>query len=70
MNAPVLKPKFVTDENGERVAVILSMAEYEEISDLLEDLADAVEIERRRGERGIPHEAVMQLMRIKGTIPD
>lgn len=61
---PVLKPQFVTDENGERIAVIRSMTAFEEIAGLLDDLADAAEIERRRTERGIPHDRAMQIAKI------
>ena len=65
-----LNPQFVTDENGERVAVILSMAEFNAISELLEDLADAKENEQRRNETGIPHAEAMRLVREDGAIPD
>lgn len=70
MESPVLKPQFVTDESGERVAVILSMAEFEEITDLLEDLEDAKEIERRRDEPTIPHAEAMRMVREEGALPD
>ena len=70
MKSPSLRPQFVTDENGARVAVILSMAEFEEIADLLDDLADAPEIERRRGEPDIPHEEAMRLAKDGGDLPD
>ena len=70
MHTPVLNPKYVTDENGERVAVIISLAEFEEVSELLEDLADAAEIGPRREERGIPHADAMRLVREDIAIPD
>lgn len=65
-----LHPKYVTNEDGERVAVILSIEEYEEIADLLDDLIDAPEIERRRGERNIPHEEAMKMVQDGSDIPD
>jgi PHD/YefM family antitoxin component YafN of YafNO toxin-antitoxin module len=70
LESPALKPQFVTDENGERVAVILSMAAFEEITELLEDLADSREIERRKGEPGIPHEDAMRMLRENIALPD
>ncbi len=70
MIAPVLNPKYVTDENGERVAVIISLAEFEELTELLEDLDDAAVVEQRRSERGIPHSTAMQLVRDDCAIPD
>lgn len=70
MQPPPLTPQFVTDEEGNRVAVILSIAQYEEIADLLEDLEDAAEIERRRAERGIPHDEAMRLVKDGRDIPD
>ena len=70
MEPPILSPQFVTNESGERIAVILSMAEFEEISELLEDVADAKVIELRRHERSIPHAEAMRLAREDGDIPD
>jgi PHD/YefM family antitoxin component YafN of YafNO toxin-antitoxin module len=60
----------VTDENGERVAVIITLAEFEELTELLEDLDDAAVVEQRRGERGIPHSTAMQFVRDNCAIPD
>lgn len=56
-----LKPQFITDDKGNRTAVILSLEQYEELTDLLEDRADSAEIERRKAEAGIPHEEAMRL---------
>lgn len=70
MHTPVLNPKYVTDENGERVAVIISLAEYEELTELLEDLDDAAVVEQRREERGIPHADAMRLVREDVALPD
>lgn len=70
MDSPVLKPQYVTDANGERVAVIISMAEYAEISELLEDLADTAVIEQRRKEHGIPHREAMRLVRDDSALSD
>lgn len=35
------KPKYLTDEKGQKKAVVLSLKEYKNIMELLEDLEDA-----------------------------
>jgi len=70
VDTPSHTPRYITDENGERVAVILPIAEYEEIADLLDDLEDTAEIERRRAQRNIPHDVAMRLVKDGGDIPD
>jgi PHD/YefM family antitoxin component YafN of YafNO toxin-antitoxin module len=35
-----MEPRYVTDEKGERVGVILDVREYERLMEALEDLAD------------------------------
>ena len=50
MSDPV---KYITDEGGERTAVVLPISDYEK---LLEDLDDLAVIAERRGEPTIPHE--------------
>ena len=70
MDSPLLKPQYVTDENGERIAVILSISEFEEISELLEDLSDKAVVEQRRSEPGIPHAEAMRLVKEDRALPD
>lgn len=64
--------RYITDENGERTGVILSIEEYERMVDALEDLEDAEHIRaaretRTRIERGeeetIPFDQAMQEIR-------
>lgn len=50
-----LHPQFVTDENGNRVSVLLPLGEYEA---LLEDLADLQDALKARDEPSIPWESV------------
>lgn len=63
------KIRYITDENGERVGVILSIEEYERLLDALEDVEDAEHIRaaretRARIERGeeetVPWERVRE----------
>jgi len=36
-----VKPKYLVDEKGQKKAVVLSLKEYENIMELIEDLEDA-----------------------------
>ena len=36
-----IKPKYLVDEKGHKKAVVLSLKEYEDIMELIEDLEDA-----------------------------
>lgn len=40
MTMPVLSPNYLTDSDGKRMSVVLSMVEFEKILELLEDLED------------------------------
>lgn len=40
--------RYITDENGERTGVILSIEEYERLMDALEDLEDTEHIQAAR----------------------
>lgn len=52
-----LNLQYITDEKGEKKAVILSIDEFQELLDDLEDLAVLAE---RRDEETIPHENVLR----------
>ena len=54
MNA---QPQYITNEKGEKMSVILSLSDYEE---LLEDLEDLAAIAERRNEITQPFEDVLQ----------
>ena len=60
MNATKLlqNVQFVTDTNGNKTAVLLDYATWEEVMTILEDIEDAEEIRRSRasGEEAIPWE--------------
>lgn len=49
------QPQFITNANGDKTAVILSMADYQELMEDLEDLAAIAEL---REEKTIPWEQV------------
>ncbi len=58
--------QFVTDDSGERTAVLLSIAHYEK---LMEDLEDLSAIADRRGESTIGHENFIKELREDGILP-
>jgi hypothetical protein len=57
--------QYVTDSDGNIEAVILSLAEWEELQEDLDDLAVAAE---RRGEPTISHEEVTAELKRDGLL--
>ncbi len=60
-----LKPEFITDESGEKKAVIISISEFEE---LMEDLEDLAAVAERRDEPVISHEDLVKELKQDGLI--
>jgi hypothetical protein len=58
--------QFLTDSSGKKTAVVLSLEDYEE---LLEDLEDLAVISERRDEPGVPHEEFLNKLRADGLLP-
>lgn len=56
-------PQYVINEQGERISVILPVAEYEE---LIEDLEDLARIAERREEPAVTHEELLARLRADG----
>ena len=56
---------YVTDERGERTAVVLPISAYEK---LLEDLADLAVVAERREEPTVPHEQFVSELRRDGIV--
>lgn len=69
MPEPATKPdksaSFIVDEQGNRTAVILSIKEYQE---MLEDLEDLAAIAERRDEETLPHDEVVASLRQDGLL--
>lgn len=59
------KPQFVTNEDGERTGVLLSLEAYTE---LLEDLEDLAVIAERRSETPVAHEEVVARLTADGLL--
>jgi PHD/YefM family antitoxin component YafN of YafNO toxin-antitoxin module len=56
----------VTDEKGERQAVMLSLEDYER---MIEDLADLAVVAERRDEPAIGHEDFIAELKRDGLLP-
>jgi hypothetical protein len=65
MGLKELNPQYITDENGEKISVVLPMAKFEE---LLEDIEDLAAIAERRKEPTIPHDEFIQELKQDGII--
>ena len=57
--------QYLTDENGDRTAVVLSIADYEK---LLEDLDDLAAIAERRDEPTVPHDEFVAELKRDGIL--
>ena len=64
-NQKLLHPKYVMDGFGNKIEVILPMAEFEE---LLEDLADLITLQERREEATISHHDLLKELEQDGLI--
>jgi hypothetical protein len=56
---------YITDEHGERSAVVLPISQYEK---LLEDLDDLAEIAERREEPVVPHDQFIDELKRDGIV--
>jgi hypothetical protein len=66
MKLEQLDVQYVTDEAGEKRAVILPIEQFYE---LLEDLEDLAAIAERRDESTISHEQLRDELKRNGTLP-
>ena len=60
-----LHPQYITDEHGERVSVVLPIAEF---SELLEDLDDLAVVAERRGEPTVTMEEMEAGLKADGLL--
>ena len=59
--------QFLTDSNGERVAAVIPIHEYEA---LLEDLQDLAVVAERRNEPRVSLDEVERRLKANGLLPD
>ena len=57
--------QYLTDEHGEKTAVVLPISDYEK---LLEDLEDLAVVAERRDEPSIPHEQFIGELKHDGIL--
>lgn len=57
--------KYLTDDSGERTAVVVALADYEK---MLEDLDDLAVVAERRNEPTIPHEQFVSELKRDGLL--
>ncbi|HEX5807604.1 MAG TPA: hypothetical protein VFY25_02990 [Anaerolineales bacterium] len=62
-----LQAQYITDEKGNKTAVILPIEEFEE---LLEDLQDLAILAERRDEPTVPHEELVARLKRDGHLQD
>lgn len=60
-----LHPQFVTDPDGKRLSVLLPIAEYEALMDLLEDREDIEDARKAMDEPTTPWETVKAEMGVE-----
>ena len=64
-SVPKRMSRYITDETGERTAIILPIDEYQE---LIEDLEDLAVLAERRDEPAIPHAEVVAKLKADGYL--
>ena len=62
---PDSSPQYITDDQGNRVSVVLPVDDYQELLDDLEDLAVVAE---RRDEESIAHDDVLNHLKASGKL--
>jgi hypothetical protein len=60
-----IHPQYITDAYGEKTAVVLPIAEFQE---LLEDIDDLAAVAERREEATLPHEQVLAELKAHGLL--
>ena len=61
-----MNTRFLTDESGKRVAVVMPVEDYEE---LMEDVSDLAAVAERRNEERVPLEDVKRRLIADGLLP-
>lgn len=60
-----IKPQYLTDNNGEKTAVVIAIADFQA---LLEDIEDLAAVAERREEPGVSHEAFKAALKRDGFL--
>ena len=62
------QPHYITNANGDKVSVILPLADYLKLLETLEDLEDLALVNAREQEAGSPLEDVVARLKANGKI--
>jgi hypothetical protein len=65
MDTAISHPQYITDDQGRKTGVILSIDAYTE---LLEDLADLAAVAERRSEDSVSHRDLLAALKNDGLI--
>jgi hypothetical protein len=65
MDAAISHPQYITDDEGHKTAVILSIDAYTE---LLEDLSDLAAVAERRNEDTVSHKELLESLKADGLL--
>ena len=60
-----LHPQYITNDNGEKMSVVLSMQEFENI---LEDFEDLAIVAERKDEKSTSHQDILKELKQDGII--
>lgn len=60
-----IHPKYITNDEGEKLSVVLSIEEFEE---MLEDYEDLAKVAERKDEKLTSHEDFLEELKKDGTI--
>jgi hypothetical protein len=66
MTMPInLHPQYITDDNGNKVSVVIDMQEFE---NMLEDIEDLTAIADRKDEETTSHDDFLKELKADGTL--
>jgi len=66
MTMPInLHPQYITDDSGDKVSVIITMEEFE---NMLEDIEDLKAVADRKDEETTSHDKFLEELRADGTL--
>ncbi len=63
-----LNPQYVTDADGRRTGVLLSLDAFERLMEELEDRDDLAVVAERRDEPTVPHDEAVATLRRDGLL--
>ena len=69
MTMPInIHPKYITNDSGEKLSVVLSIEEFEEFEEILEDYEDLAKVAERKDGKLTSHEDFLEELKQDGII--